>query len=241
LRTSRREEEKVKMAFFGLVVVIAVLIVGGSFIYAKVNRDRAEQARRDADALAAALAEVKALKRQTEEDALEAAATAALLEELQTKMAANVRATIKKVANATSLDSAQRATADLKAQGGGGVVPLPRDLVGGPSTPRLAIDTSGPSPSGGGGGFDQSAIERVVSSRKASVKRTCLERSSGGASSTKVTATLTIAPSGAVQNVTSTGDDPVMAKCIESQLRSWSFPAPGETQQVQIPFVFVRQ
>ena len=89
--------------------------------------------------------------------------------------------------------------------------------------------------------FDQGAIERVVNSRKAGVKRTCLDRSASTASSTKVTATITIAPNGSVQNVSTAGDEPVVAKCIEQQLRTWSFPAPGEVKQVQIPFVFVRQ
>jgi hypothetical protein len=37
------------------------------------------------------------------------------------------------------------------------------------------------------------------------------------------------------------GNDAAVAKCIEQQLRTWSFPAPGEVKQVQIPFVFVRQ
>jgi hypothetical protein len=110
------------------------------------------------------------------------------------------------------------------------------------ATPSVApkLDTSGPSPSGGGT-FDQGAIERVVNSRKAGVKRTCLERSGNTASSTKITAQLTIAPNGSVQSVSSTGDDPAVAKCIEQQLRGWSFPPPGEVKQVQIPFVFVRQ
>lgn len=240
LRKSRSEEEKAKMAFFGLIVVIVMLIVGGSFWYAKESRDRADEARRDADALSVALAEVKALKRQTEENALEAAASAALLDELQRKLSANVDATIKKVANAKNLDAAQKATADLKGPQAP-VVALPKDLTAGLGTPKLGIDTSGPSPAGGGGTFDQASIERVVNSRKAGVKRTCLERSTSTAASTKVTATLTIAPNGSVQNVTSAGDDPVIAKCIETQLRSWSFPAPGDVQTVQIPFVFVRQ
>ncbi|HEY8073002.1 MAG TPA: AgmX/PglI C-terminal domain-containing protein, partial [Labilithrix sp.] len=96
-------------------------------------------------------------------------------------------------------------------------------------------------PSGGSGTFDQASIERVVNTRKAGVKRVCLERSTSTASTTKVTATLTIAPNGQVQNVSTTGDEPVVAKCIEQQLRSWSFPAPGDTKTVQIPFVFVRQ
>jgi hypothetical protein len=248
---SSKEEGKAKAALWGLVTTIVVLIVGGSLIYAKESRDHAERAQRDADALAAALAEVKALKRQAEENALEAAATAALIQELQKKMAeeraaygAKVQATIKRVASATSLDGAQKATEDLQAHGGptqSQVVPLPADLLSGSAPSTAKFDTSGPSPSGGGGAFDQGAIERVVNTRKAGVKRTCLERSSSTASSTKITATLTIGPSGAVQNVGTTGDDPVVAKCIEQQLRNWSFPAPGEVKQVQIPFVFVRQ
>jgi hypothetical protein len=120
-------------------------------------------------------------------------------------------------------------------------VPLPADLLSGSAPSAAKFDTTGPSPSGGGGGFDQGAIERVVNTRKAGVKRTCLERSTSTASSTKITATLTIGPSGSVQNVATTGDDPVVAKCIEQQLKNWSFPAPGEVKQVQIPFVFVRQ
>jgi hypothetical protein len=33
----------------------------------------------------------------------------------------------------------------------------------------------------------------------------------------------------------------VVAKCIESQVRTWSFPAPGESKQIALPFKFVRQ
>ena len=43
------------------------------------------------------------------------------------------------------------------------------------------------------------------------------------------------------KNVSAARDDPSVAKCIEQQLRGWSFPPPGEQKQVQIPFVFVRQ
>src|SRR5262249_7510069 len=155
------------------------------------------------------------LKRQADENAAEAATTAALLEDLRKKMAddqaaygANVAATMKKVASATSLDGAQKATQDLKAPAAHNqVVPL-LAFAGGPKP----TDT-GPSP----GVFDQAAIERVVNTRKAGVKRTCLERSSGTASTTKVTATITIAPNGSVQNVATSGDDPAVGKCIEQQ------------------------
>lgn len=248
LAHSAQEQQKGQIVFGTLIAVVVLLIVGGALIDAKQSGERAAQARKDADALAAALAQVKALKQQAEEAAGEAAASAALLNELQKRMAeerasygAQVQATLKKVASATSLDGAQKATEDLKARGGPApnqVVPLPMDLSS-LSGPKL--DTSGPSPSAGGGTFDQGSIERVVNTRKAGVKRTCLDRSSSTASSTKITASLTIAPNGTVQTVTTTGDEPVVAKCIEQQLRSWSFPAPGETKQVQIPFVFVRQ
>jgi hypothetical protein len=246
---SAKEEQKAQLAFWTLAILVVTLIVGGSLFYAKESRDREAQARKDADALAAALAEVKVLKGQAEENAGEAAASASLLHDLQKQMAeersrygANVAATLKKVASATSLDGAQKAGEELKAQPAPSpnrVVPLPLDVSGlsGPHVPKPGDG----SPSAGGGTFDQGAIERVVNTRKAGVKRTCLDRGAGGSGSTKVTASLTIGPSGAVQGVSTTGNDPAVAKCIEQQLHSWSFPPPGEVKQVQIPFVFVRQ
>ncbi|MDB4938788.1 MAG: uncharacterized protein JWP87_5760 [Labilithrix sp.] len=238
---SMRDEQKAQRFRWGVGLFIVTAIVGSSLLYAKESSDRAAQ-------LAAVLAEVKALKQQAEENAGEAAASAAMLADLQKKMeadraqyGANVQATLKKVASATSLDSAQKATADLKAQAPAHnqVVPLPADLSslsGGPSIPKPS--DNGPS---AGGTFDAGAIERVVNQRKAGVKRTCLDRAGGAGGSTKVTASITIAPNGTVQNVSSAGNDPVVAKCIEQQLRTWSFPPPGEVKQVQIPFVFVRQ
>ena len=70
---------------------------------------------------------------------MEAAATAGLLHDLQKKMAderasfgANVEATLKKVATATNLGSAQKATADLSSKGPAQnqMVPLPMGLAG---------------------------------------------------------------------------------------------------------------
>jgi eukaryotic-like serine/threonine-protein kinase len=250
LTKSFREEQKAQYMFWGLVLLVVGLVVGGSVFFAIQSRDRAAETQRQNDALNAALAEVKKLKTQAEEESAENAETARLIASLQKQLSEeraaygkNVDATLKKVANATSLDAAQKAGAELKTQApaAAAAVPLPMDMTGGPKAP--SIDTSGPSPAGGGGGtFDSSAIERVVNARKAGVKRTCLERSGGGGgSSTKVTATLTIAPNGTVQNVSSSGNDPAVGKCIEQQLKTWTFPAPGETKTVQIPFVFVRQ
>jgi hypothetical protein len=103
----------------------------------------------------------------------------------------------------------------------------------------------GPSSAGGaaaGGGLDQASVERVVAGHRAGVKRTCWER--GGAdqkSGVNVTVTANVAPDGSVSSTSSSGDDPVVAKCIESQVKSWRFPAPGATTTLNIPFKFVRQ
>ncbi|MFO0742446.1 MAG: protein kinase [Labilithrix sp.] len=241
---SVNEEGKTRIAFFTLAAMLVMIVVGGSLVYAKQSREHA-------DALAAALAQVKQLKQEAEENAMEAAASAKMLHDLQKQMAderaaygANVEAAMKKVASATTLDGAQKASQELQAQPAAPthdkVVPLPLNLLT-TNGPNLQMDTSGPSPSVGSGNFDQGAIERVVAARKAGVKRTCLDRGGNTAASTKITASLTIAPNGSVQSVTSSGDDPAIARCIENQLRTWTFPAPGEVKQVQIPFVFVRQ
>ena len=113
-------------------------------------------------------------------------------------------------------------------------------LLGGTGGPNVGAG-AGPGP-GGGGGLDSSSVERVVASHRAGVKRTCWER--GGAdqkSSVNVTVSATVAPDGSVAGTSSSGDDPVVAKCIESQVRSWRFNAPGSTTTVNIPFKFVRQ
>jgi hypothetical protein len=85
-------------------------------------------------------------------------------------------------------------------------------------------------------------VERVVASHRAGVKRTCWER--GGAdqkSSVNVTVSAVVGPAGNVVSTSSSGDDPVVAKCIESQVKTWMFSAPGANTTVNIPFKFVRQ
>ncbi len=92
-----------------------------------------------------------------------------------------------------------------------------------------------------GGGLDQAAVERVVASRRTGVKRTCWERANTEKSSASVMVVVTVAPNGTVQNASASGDDPVIAKCIENQVRTWTFPAPGSKTTVNIPFKFFRQ
>jgi predicted Zn finger-like uncharacterized protein len=114
----------------------------------------------------------------------------------------------------------------------GGLVPG----AGGPSV------GPGTGPGAGGAGLDQAGVERVVAGHRAGVKRTCWER--GGAdqkSSVNVMVTANVAPNGTVAGTSSSGDDPVVAKCIENQVRTWTFPAPGSSTTINIPFKFVRQ
>jgi len=113
-------------------------------------------------------------------------------------------------------------------------------LVAGAGGPNVG-GGGGPGPAGGGG-LDSSSVERVVAAHRTGVKRTCWER--GGAdqkASVNVTVSATVAPDGSVSGTSSNGDDPVVAKCIESQVKTWRFSAPGSTTTVNIPFKFVRQ
>ena len=123
-----------------------------------------------------------------------------------------------------------------KAGGGidlGGLGPV----AGGPN-----VGGGGPSPGAGGGGLDSSSVQRVVASHQNGVKRTCWERGGGDSkSSVNVTITAQVGPAGNVIGTSSSGDDPVVAKCIEGQVKGWMFSAPGSTTTVNIPFKFVRQ
>jgi hypothetical protein len=56
--------------------------------------------------------------------------------------------------------------------------------------------------------------------------------------------TITIAPSGNVDNVTTTGDPkgyPNLSHCIESKVRGWRFPRSSAPTTAQVPFVFAAQ
>jgi hypothetical protein len=55
---------------------------------------------------------------------------------------------------------------------------------------------------------------------------------------------VTIASSGTVQQVTTSGDPRGyrgLARCIESRVRGWRFPRSGGTTTVNVPFVFAAQ
>jgi predicted Zn finger-like uncharacterized protein len=101
-----------------------------------------------------------------------------------------------------------------------------------------------PGAGGGGGGspLTESQLMTVVRQHQPGINRTCWERGSAAntAATVNVSATITLAPSGQVQSVQATGNDPVMVHCIENAVRGWQFP-PAGGQTFIAPFHFVRQ
>ncbi len=91
--------------------------------------------------------------------------------------------------------------------------------------------------------LDQAAVERVILAHRAGIKRTCWERRPGddGRSAANVTVMLAVGPTGTVDSASSNGDDPVVSRCIEAQVRTWRFPASGTTTTINVPFKFVRE
>jgi len=56
--------------------------------------------------------------------------------------------------------------------------------------------------------------------------------------------TITVSPSGSVQNVSTSGDPRGyrgLAGCIASRVRGWQFSASSGTTTVNVPFVFAAQ
>jgi hypothetical protein len=120
--------------------------------------------------------------------------------------------------------------------------------AGGPG-PGSSPGTSSGSSSGSGGQLDSGQIQSTVSRYTGSVKRSCWQpaldsKDPSAPSSARVTVTITVGPSGNVQNVTTTGDPrgyPGLAGCIAGRVRSWQFPATGGTTTANVPFVFAAQ
>ncbi len=91
--------------------------------------------------------------------------------------------------------------------------------------------------------LDVQAVQRVISIHQAGIRRTCWERADRAdqPATANVTVALTVGTNGRVTNAAATGDDPLVAKCIERQTRTWSFPPPPNETTLNIPFKFVRQ
>jgi predicted Zn finger-like uncharacterized protein len=91
------------------------------------------------------------------------------------------------------------------------------------------------------GSLTEAQIAPVVGLHRPGVSRGCWDRNPTAKPAVNVTVTLTVTADGSPQNVSATGDDPSVAKCIENDVRNWKFPASGGGQKIAIPFKFVRQ
>jgi hypothetical protein len=125
-------------------------------------------------------------------------------------------------------------------KGLGGLTPAP----GGPGGP-----TPGGATPSGGGQLDAGQIQATVGRYTGSVKRSCWQpaldsRDANAPTSARVLVTITVGPSGSVQNVSTSGEPrgyPGLAGCIAGRVRAWQFPATGGTTTVNVPFVFAAQ
>jgi predicted Zn finger-like uncharacterized protein len=84
-------------------------------------------------------------------------------------------------------------------------------------------------------------LMQVIGLHQPALKRTCWERNPTNKMSVNVSVNMTIMPDGSIQNVSATGDEPSVAKCIENDVRGWRFPPMGCSQPANIPFHFVKQ
>ena len=113
-------------------------------------------------------------------------------------------------------------------------------LLGGNNGPSSG-PTGGPA-AGGGSSLTSDQVETTVRNHSLGVKRTCWEKiGDGKAGTVNINVTANVAGNGNVTSSTATGNDPMVAKCIEGAVRSWQFPPTGGTTTVNIPFKFVRQ
>lgn len=117
---------------------------------------------------------------------------------------------------------------------------------GGPTV--VGPSTSEPPPSDGP--LTSGQISGVVSSNTARVRKRCWDAASSGRSAdapstVKVTADISIAPSGSVSSVKVSGGNekyyPGLVSCVQSTISAWKFPTAGESSTVKVPFSFAAQ
>jgi hypothetical protein len=112
--------------------------------------------------------------------------------------------------------------------------PLPPVPPPGTVSLPAQIPSSGP--------LTSAEVERVVAFHRRAVKQTCWDGRSGTTNATaKITLNLIVGANGSVVDASSSGDDPLVASCVEAQSRTWQFPAHGErSSTIQVPFIFQR-
>jgi hypothetical protein len=97
--------------------------------------------------------------------------------------------------------------------------------------------------------LDSAAVQGTVRRYTSSVKRSCWQpaldtRDANAPTSARVSVTITVSGSGAVQNVSTSGDPRGyrgLATCIARRVQGWQFPPSSGQTTVNVPFVFAAQ
>jgi hypothetical protein len=85
-------------------------------------------------------------------------------------------------------------------------------------------------------------VERVVAAHHVALKQACWEDPADGRQTAQVTLLIDVEPSGAVADLeVESASDPRLSRCIESQVRAWTFPRRDQpTMRISLPFTFGR-
>jgi predicted Zn finger-like uncharacterized protein len=111
-------------------------------------------------------------------------------------------------------------------------------LRGGRVTPMGADGENAPGP---GQCLSAGMVQNVVMAKQLAMRRQCWDRNPGNKPAANVTLSMTVGPDGSPGSISASGDDPSVASCIQSEAKSWKFPAMGCSQPISVPFHFVRQ
>jgi hypothetical protein len=96
-----------------------------------------------------------------------------------------------------------------------------------PAAPRVA-----------GAPMTRDEVSAVLRAKTNSIPKMCWNPGPSTARTVKETVHLVISNQGQVTQATATGNDAAVGKCIETQVRTWTFPGPGT---VDVPFRFVSE
>jgi predicted Zn finger-like uncharacterized protein len=126
----------------------------------------------------------------------------------------------------------------------------------GPATPGRSLDLhsltggnvapgedpgGGEAPAAAGQCLSGGQVQQVIGLHQLAIRRSCWERNPTVKPTVNVSVSLTVGPDGSAQNVSTSGDEISVAKCIENDVRGWHFPAMGCSQKTGFSFKFVRQ
>jgi hypothetical protein len=88
--------------------------------------------------------------------------------------------------------------------------------------------------------FSSGDVQAVIGAHQLELRHACWEVNPTPLQTVTVDVRLVIDTDGTPQAVTTSGDEPSVASCVESQVRGWRFPAMGCRQKTGFGFKFVR-